>query len=123
VFVVDMTITLLLSGPTLVMIATFRVGALPWTGVSLLVLGEVTRALELLVTHGTRVHNISGLVRFATTGHGPADIVVVHVVVSERSLDARRAALVSSIEVAVFGEGNHLPILLPNELGWLAVMA
>jgi len=121
VLVVDVTVAFLLSGPTMLMVLAFGIRALPWTRMSLLVLGQVAGTLELFVAYTARVHHVSRLLRLASASHGAVDIIVIHVFVVDKMTLGRWACL---IDEAVLGEWDHLSIFcFANKFGWLAVLA
>lgn len=75
------TILLLLGWPTKIVVLAASDGALPWTRVRLLVLGEVARALELLLAVAACVHDVAGSFTFAATCHRPVHAKFVNLVV------------------------------------------
>lgn len=75
------TILLLLGWPTKIVVLAAPDGALPWTRVCLLVLGEVARALELLLAVTACVHDVAGSFAFAATCHRPVHTEFVNLVV------------------------------------------
>jgi hypothetical protein len=79
VLVVNVPVALLLSGPAKLKVLALLFGALPWARVSLLMLGQVTGALELLLAVTAHVQNITGLVRLPAASHGAHDFVFVDV--------------------------------------------
>jgi hypothetical protein len=92
VFVVDVAIPLLLSGPAKFVIAARWLGALEWSRVGLLMLGQVARTLEFLAARRADMHDVSSLVGLATAGHGPIDIIIIRVLVA-RERTFRRHSL------------------------------
>ena len=119
VFVIDVTITFLLRWPAHFVVAAFQLWALPRTRVRLLVLGQVARALELLVADMARVHDVSGSIGLATASHGAIGLVFIIFIVGEGALQHHGVL----VEGAVVRKGNDLPIPVPDKLGGLAVLA
>ena len=77
VFIIDMTVSLLFCWPSILRIFAARVIALPGPGVSLLVLGQVTRPLEFLVAFTTALALFhSGLFRLLAASHRMQEILI-----------------------------------------------
>jgi len=78
----------------------------------LLVLGQVTRSLELLIADMAWVHDVSWSVGLAAASHGTMDIIFVILIVGEGTLQHR----------GIVREGNDLSILVSNEFGGLSIL-
>ena len=76
-FVIDVPITFFLGWPTVLKVLALLLGALPRTRMGLLMLGQVTRPLELLLAITADVHDITGFVRLPATSHGASDALVI----------------------------------------------
>jgi hypothetical protein len=116
VLIVDVPVTLLLGGPAKVKVLALLFGALPWARVCLFMLGQVARALELLLAVTTHVQDISGLIRLPAASHRAHDVVVVLKVLFGQG----------ALPVSVLGasrKGNDLAVLLAYEFDRTAVFA
>jgi hypothetical protein len=113
VLVIDMAVTLLLRRPAMFMVLALVVGALPWTLMSLEVLGEVTRPLELLIAQRALMNLRFGVL--LTPGHRPEDVIFVVVVegVRHRTLHRGGGQLLRR-EDLIGGDTYSLPILLTH---------
>lgn len=124
--VIVMTIHLLLRGPAILMVLARVDGAFPRAGVSLLMLRQITRPFELLVTSGLAAalgNEIRVADRLLPPSHGPQHVVVVVNHFAQCSFKGRRDSLVHFDRFAR-GDGNGGAVLLDtNNLGGLPVLA
>ncbi|MBO1764760.1 hypothetical protein JQN64_26635, partial [Escherichia coli] len=80
VLVVHVSVTFLLGRPAEFKVLAVLLRTLPRAGMCLLVLGQITWALEFLVAVTAGVANIAWLLRFASSCHGASHLIVVHVI-------------------------------------------
>jgi len=118
VLVIMMTVHLLLGGPAILMILARLNWALPWTRVCLLVLGQITRALELLVTSGLTAAFWCELCcrgRSLAAGHGAQDRLVFLGLLTQRSLETHGVfAILFDIDWESSCDRNGFTVLLDS---------
>jgi hypothetical protein len=117
VLVVVVPIHLFFGGPTILVVLAGGDGALPWARMSLLVLGQVARALKLLVAT-----NLTALLRgkllragvLFAAGHGSHDLLFVLELLASRALNPNiiLGNLLNGLDDLASGKRDGLAVLL-----------
>lgn len=90
VLVVDVAITFLLSGPANLIVLASRIGALPRTGVSLFMFGQVARTLEDLVAVAALLIDIHRRGILLAPSHRTLDALIGSFVEADSTLEGSR---------------------------------
>jgi hypothetical protein len=90
VFVIDVAITFLLSGPANLEILASRIRAFPWAGMSLFMFGQVTGALENLVAVTALLIDVHRWSILLAASHGALDALIGSFVKADRALEGSR---------------------------------